>query len=401
MNEAPSRVQPGPEIEADLADATHREALDARLIAAVETGTRGWAELLAASQGADPRLVAHRVQARRLPIADFAKTDDPEPVTDWTPELHALDFEWYFSATCAEQLAAEAARGSRRVLCLGCPTVARALLAHPELARVTLVDRNPLVRQRLGDPEALHTIAEDLHAARLEAGRYDTVVFDAPWYPAAIEYWLAVAARAVRPGGRILFALMGALHRPSAADDRAAILRTAERWGPVTIDEGRLRYDSPRFEREALATAGVATPAKWRRADLVQVGVMHDTGALPLAPAPASPSWARFVIGPQVIHLAPDATNEVGDPLAPVAPRNDFRYASISTRDPRRARIGLWTSRSRVARVRRPELVSALLQRLADTGELRSLHGHPALATLDDTVQARLLTAFRQLLAWP
>ena len=75
MNEAPSRVQPGPEIEADLADATHREALDARLIAAVETGTRGWAELLAASQGADPRLVAHRVQARRLPIADFAIDD--------------------------------------------------------------------------------------------------------------------------------------------------------------------------------------------------------------------------------------------------------------------------------------------------------------------------------------
>ncbi|MEM7155900.1 MAG: hypothetical protein AAF799_23820 [Myxococcota bacterium] len=398
MKPAAPRVSSGPEIEADLADAKHRDALDARLQAAVDAGTETWADLLAASHGADPRLVAHRVQARGLPITDLAPPSSAPVESSWTPELHALDFEWYFSARCAEWLAAEVARTSRRVLCLGCPTVAHALLAHPRLTRVTLVDRNPLVRQRLGDPEALHTIAEDLDAAHLEAGRYDTVVFDAPWYPAALAHWLAVAAAAVRPGGRILFALMGALHRPSAVADRASIVRMAERCGPVTIDEGRLRYESPRFEREALATAGVATPAHWRRADLVQVTVMHDTDALPVAPAPVSRPWSRFVIGPQVIHLDPDATNEVGDILAPVALRNDFRYASISTRDPRRARIGLWTSRSRVARVRRPQLVAALLERLAATGQLRSLRGHPALATLDDTAQARLFAALRHLL---
>jgi hypothetical protein len=340
------------------------------------------------------------VRALALPVQGLgpgASRETAAPTDDWTPELHARDFEWYFAPACAAKLAGRVAGPGRSVLCLGAPTVAFALLAHPGMQRVTLVDRNPLALQRHRGGGPLHTICEDLAAARLDAGAYDAAVFDAPWYLPALHRWLEVAATAVREGGTISFALLPALHRPSAAADRAEIVAHARRLGPVTVEPGALRYHTPRFEHEALAAAGVAVPAQWRRADLVEV-VRHRGHAVGVAPPPSperESSWVRVVVGSQVIHLDPHAAAGPGDVLSPVGERLDFRYGSISTRDPRRAEIGLWTSRSRVARVRRPDVVAALLERLAQTGEHRGLQTIPELRALPPGAKVRLLEALR------
>jgi hypothetical protein len=318
------------------------------------------------------------------------------PREPWIPELHARDFEWYFTPACAAELAARAGGPARSVLCLGTPTVAFALLEAPGLRRVTLVDRNPLALRRHHGAAALEARHDDLAAARLPAGTYDAAVLDAPWYLPALCHWLAVAAAAVRPGGTVLLALLPALHRPSARTDRAVILERARALGSVTLEPGRLRYATPRFEHEALATAGLRVPAAWRRADLLEITVERPTAVASLTPAPEPEperAWARFVIGPQVIQLDPRAPVEPGDALSPIDGRADFRYGSISTRDPRRAAIGLWTSRSRVARVRRPAEVAGLLERLAATGDLRALADAPTLRGLDPTERVRLLDA--------
>jgi SAM-dependent methyltransferase len=395
------------EIEADLGVVEHRAAVDARLREAVDGGARAWSEVLAASEGADPRLVAQRVRALALPVEGVGAHHEHESADAWAPELHARDFEWYFAPACAAELAARAAGPGRSVLCLGTPTVAFALLEARHVRRVTLVDRNPLVIRRHRDASALEARCEDLAAVRLPAGAYDVAVLDAPWYPPALRHWLAVAAAAVRPGGRILFALLQALHRPSARADRAAILACARALGTVRVEPARLRYASPRFEREALATAGLAVPEAWRHADLVELVVQHRApaeaalgGSLGRTPSgseayASDPAWTRLVVGPQVIHLDPHAASGPGDALAPVDGRADFRYGSISTRDPRRADIGLWTSRSRVARVRRPAVVAALLERLAATGEHRGLVDAPALRPLPAAERMRLLAALR------
>lgn len=404
------RVTASAEVHADLAVLAHREAVDACLHTAVDGGVLGWERALAASEGADPRLVAHRAHALGLHVEGWTSGAEPEPHDPWTPELHARDYEWYFTPTCAAHLATRAAGYGQSMLCLGAPTVAFALLDRPELRRVTLVDRNPLALRRHRGGAPLHAICEELAAARLEAGAYDAVVFDAPWYPDELRRWLAVAAAAVRPRGRVLFALMQPLHRPSAADDRAAILAHARRLGEVTVEPARLRYHSPRFEREALAAAGLHVPLAWRRADLVELVVRASREAP--APSPThEPAWTRFVVGSQVIQLDPRAQHdprvqphvhdEPGDVLSPVGDRDDFRYASISTRDPRRSEIGLWTSRSRVARVRRPELVAALLERLAHDGEHRGLQTAPELRELPDRARARLLDALDVIVGSP
>jgi len=410
---APPVVPPGPsgEVEADLGHREHRQAVDACLREAIESGAQTLDEALAATQGADPRLVAQRMHALGHPVdgeaermAHGAPSDRaPDAYDPWVPELHARDFEWYFTPECAAQLAARVGRRGGSVLCLGTPTVAFALLDAGHVQRVTLVDRTPFAFRRdhglaLGrprDPAALEARQEDLAAARLEAGAYDAVVLDAPWYLPALCHWLAVATAAVRPGGRILLALLPALHRPSAQVDRATILAQARALGPVTVEPRWLHYATPRFEREALATAGLWVPAAWRRADLVELAVQRPSTAAYEAPAPApEPAWVRFVVGTQVIQLDPCAPSEPGDVLRPLDEHaTGFRYGSISTRDPRRADIGLWTSRSRVARVRRPAVVAALLERLATTGDPRALADTPELRSLPTRDRARLLDA--------
>ena len=391
---------PSSEVDADLAHAEHRQAVDACLGEALERGARTLGEALAATQGADPRLVAQRLHALGHVVdgeAGAAHGDAsrwaPEASEPWIPELHARDFEWYFTPACAAELAARAGGRGESVLCLGTPTVAFALLDAGHVRRVTLVDRNPLAFRRHRDPVALEARQEDLAAARLEAGAYDAVVLDAPWYLPALCHWLSVAAAAVRPGGRIFLALLPALHRPSARADRATLLARARALGPVSVEPGWLRYATPRFEREALATAGLWVPATWRRADLVELVVERPTTLTCEPPAP-EPAWVRFVVGTQVIQLDPSAPSGPGDLLRPLdGHAAEFRYGSISTRDPRRADIGLWTSRSRVARVRRPAVVAALLERLAATGEARALADAPVLRSLPAREGARLLDA--------
>jgi len=392
---------PGGEVEVDHAHAEHRGRVDARIAAALGEGVSTWAELLGATEGADPRLVARRLDARGRSLPGRGP---PGAVASsrWTPELHARDFEWYFAPACARALARRAAGLGRRVLCMGTPTVAFGLLERPAeappLERITLVDHNPLVDRRHAGRGPLEMLHHDLAAARPGAGRYDVAVFDAPWYPPQLRRWLALSAHAVRPGGTVLFALLPRLHRPSAPDDRDRLLAEARRLGDVRVEPGALAYESPRFEQEALAAAGLATPPAWRRADLVELCVRRAPAADGLAPLPAAPAWARFVVGAQVVHLDQHAPDEPGDVLAPIDERGDYRYASISTRDPRRERIGLWTSRSRVARVRRPALVGELLERLVEAGELGALDDAPPLRSMSDPERRRLLGALRTVL---
>lgn len=382
------------EVDADLAHAEHCRAVDARLREAIEGGARSLGAALAFTEGADPRMVAQRLRGLGLGLAtdDEAGADVLDP---WVPELHARDFEWYFTPRCAAELAARVGEPGASVLCLGTPTVAFALLDAGRVRRVTLVDRNPLAfRRGHRGHAALEARLEDLAAARLDAGAYDVAVLDAPWYPDALGHWLDVAAAAVRPGGRIVLALLPELHRPSARADRAMVLARARALGTVEVEPRRLAYATPRFEREALATAGVRVPAAWRHADLAEITVEHAPATTRQAPAP-EPVWLRFVIGAQVIQLDPEAPTGPGDVLQPIDGDPSFRYGSISTRDPRRADIGLWTSRSRVARVRRPAVVAGLLERLAETGDARSLADAQVLRDVPELDRQRLLDALR------
>ena len=107
--------------------------------AARDAKTFDWADLLERMEGAHPLDVAAVFPPPHIDAIPTDHTDSP------TPELHPLDFEWYFDRTTARRLAELCLR--RGTGLLGTPTVAREA-AHLGIVP-QLIDRSPSVSMRL------------------------------------------------------------------------------------------------------------------------------------------------------------------------------------------------------------------------------------------------------------
>lgn len=341
--------------------AAYVAAVDERLHAVFAAGVSCFSELIARMRGADPVLVAQRVQCGGLSLRR-----DPAPAEGrtWTPELHALDSEWYFTEASARALAERF--GSGHLLGLGVPTVVAAAKT------ATLVDRDPArIRQRFGAAIA-SIVSLDLGAASTIAdlGRFDAALVDPPWYAPHPLRWLALAAGAVHRGATVAMVLPPVLQRPAARDERRRVIAFARRFGEVTLQADAVRYETPRFERIALHAAGLTVSNDWRTADLLSVRLADGSSvATPPAVAPApTPAHDDWTIGSQRVLLSRHAAAHGRAALHEVAGTRDFVWNAISRRDPRVADIDLWTSRSRVARVSGRAAVAAALDHLAGNG---------------------------------
>ncbi len=344
--------------------------VDQTLLALASAGSRSLDSFVDGALGADPFVVSERLRTLGVCLTyDMRTTSADDGGRDWTPELHPLDFEWYFTAPAALELARTALSLGTDLVCLGAPTVAYAaapLLAKP--SSLLLVDRTPFARRRApGNARHFDFREHDLDAPLILDRTFSVAVFDAPWYPKHLSSWLTQAVRLVRPGGHVLFPLLGELHRPTAPRDRTRLLDEASTFGRIKTYPSAVLYESPLFERLSLRRHGLHVSTHWRKADLV---VLHISGSRrPLEPPPRPPAgerWDTFVIGPQVVKLR----RRVPDPgplsLSPICGCQDFDYDGISTSDPRRSMIDLWSSRNRVARLTRTDLLRRILSLVAE-----------------------------------
>lgn len=388
----------------------HEAEVDAALRQAVARGATTLAEALGDCAPADPILARDRVVALRLPLRWARPSQTPgdpghdhagDPRGDarqrgacrWNPELHALDCEWYFDAATVDALVQRYAGPSRSVLCLGTPTVAVAAAAGG--AHVTLVERDPVrLRRRFGprlDPVTLAAADLGREVPELRALAADVALLDPPWYEPHPSRWLAIAARHVRLGGSVVLVVPPILHRPGMEAQRARWRALARACGEVQ-DGPPVRYETPAFERRALAAAGLQLPDVWRRADTLCLTVRRrSTGALP-EPAPPDP-FRTFVLGPRVVKLAREP--RAGTPRIE-APPGGFVWDRVSTRDPRYAAIGLWTSHGRVALTRGNEGLEAVLSAM-QAGREASLAVREALPGLPAPDRAALERGLRAL----
>lgn len=337
----------------------YADAVRDRLTARVAEGCADFGSLLAGAQGADPRFVADWWRARGGSSGDDHDRDHDHP--GWRPGLHPLRGEWYFTDDCAQGLARRF--GGGRLLALGTPTVAA------RVRNAVLVERDAaLVRARFG-ARAPTTFELDLGSASelpdagVLIGSFDAAVLDPPWYAPHPLRWLAMAGRRLRTGATLAMVLPPLLQRPTAPDERRSALELAARLGPTTLEPAAVRYITPRFERLALARAGIEIPTTWRTADLLVTQVEQPDVRLPVPPGVA-PGFESFVVGPQLVLLT-TAARPGPVALHPVEGTQDFRWDQITSRDPRVASIDLWTSDSRVARVSGRETVAAVLRRIA------------------------------------
>lgn len=317
-------------------------------------------------RGTYPAAVAATLRVLRL---DFGRGDvTPATTTPYSVELHALDYEWYFHKKTVTALASRLPDAAN-VLFIGTPTVAAARARAGNYVR--LIDSNPLVTRRFPDLAYSNTHIGRIEEVRRTYDEPDFIVLDAPWNASDVTTWLRIAHSHARTGTQIWATLFPAGTRPTAERERVRIIALAQTIGATTVLRDALRYETPLFEQEALRAQGVQDFGDWRTGDLLVIHVARtesswDRLSRIVAARRAAPKerWTRFVVGTQVVKLRASATHRSRTVLKPVAGCLEGVLPSVSARDPRRKRIGIWTSRNRVASVGNPKLVAHALQAL-------------------------------------
>jgi SAM-dependent methyltransferase len=279
------------------------------------------------------------------------------------PLPHPLDYEWRFTPDAARNLlnlAANLTPEAGDLLLFGTPGLAVEALALPISRRLSFLAENNSVTERVialnratGSP-----ISIAFCSGGLPRQSADAVLLDPPWYLDFVRPMLAAAARACRPGGVVLISLPPIGTRPSAEADRDTIIRFAKRFDLDSIDyqELAIDYDTPFFERNALAAAGIHPPAQWRRGDLVVFRKARSPKRPLVLIAGHRKDWIEVSIGRMRLFLksmSPTRSDRIG--LISVVDGDVL--PTVSRRDPRRRHAEVWTSGNRIFRTDNPQLL--------------------------------------------
>lgn len=274
-------------------------------------------------------------------------------------EPHPLDYDWRYTAQTCEYLL-QRADGAHRCLCIGAPSVARALEAAGR--HVVLVDRQPIQRVQQ------HWRMDPSYDPP-PAGDYDVVFIDPPWYPNILQRWLAWAAAMAGRPVKMFCSLWPASTRPGAAGEHARLFEWIQLWARTSVTPAVLGYESPPFEIAA-ASLPDKPLATHRWGDLIELAPFGPVDLPP--PLASTERWHRFVFNAYQLAL-----RERPDPApARVRPHPLARgwvWPSVSRRAPGRAAIDLWSSRNEVAIVDGTPSVVPLLRALRDPASTRHL----------------------------
>jgi hypothetical protein len=338
-------------------------------------GPQTFAALVSRLPGVDPTSVRAHLERAPGALRDRVRWSPVplmiEPSDARLPVPHPLDFDWRFAVSTQRQLAHELAEGHRHAVLLGAPTVWLTLLEEPYgFLKSTLIDRTAL--PAAGGARGTHDhVVTDLLTNGIPSfpSPADVVLADPPWYPEATKHFVWAAAEVSRLGSRLLLSVAPVGTRPGIQKERAVLFAFAEEAG-YTLRETRLRslvYAMPPFERNALRAAGLIdfVSFDWRRGDLlVFERTRRGNRSRPPCAEETDTGWAERVVGG--VRLRVRLGQDEGDDPRPQPLVEGDILSSVSRRDPRRARVRLWTSGNRVFGCAAP----SLLLRILDEPEL-------------------------------
>lgn len=289
------------------------------------------------------------VGERLLAHQETNSSPDEIPLQVSLADPHPADYDWRFTPSALGKLADHLrpfVDGGARIALLGTTTLFATLAGRG--AEVTLLDKSPSLLKDLEAAGFKHGLVEqDLFDPIAENfGRYHIVVADPPWYPAFHRAFMLRGAEVLEEGGVLFLSVLPWLTRPSSITDRADILEFARECGLdlAEVRAGYLLYESPKFERIALAMNGIHC-GDWRAGDLFVFRKVDEPSPMLEALRPEDePTWEEYRIGNRKIKLR----------LRPNAKSSRFRinpasgtsryFGSVSRRSPIRARIDLWSS---------------------------------------------------------
>ncbi|WP_316226307.1 hypothetical protein [Bradyrhizobium sp. SZCCHNS3052] len=279
------------------------------------------------------------------------------------PLPHPLDYEWRFTPDAARSLlnrAADLTPAEGDLLLFGTPGLAIEALTLPIGRRLAflaesnrITDRVLALNRATGSPLSIAFCSGGLPRESADA-----VLLDPPWYLDFVRPMLSAAAHACRPGGVVLISLAPTGARPSAETDRHIIVRFARRLGLVVIDHSPLAigYETPFFERNALAAADIYPPPQWRRGDLVVFRKAYASTRPPPVSSVGRREWREVGIGRMRLFIRrADETNSDEASLTSLVDGDIL--PTVSRRDPRRPLAKVWTSGNRIFHTDNPQLV--------------------------------------------
>lgn len=288
------------------------------------------------------------------------------------PLPHPLDFEWRFTPDASRDLlnaASALTQPNGELLLFGTPGLAVEALSLPINRRLSFFGEDNVVTRRVialnratGSP-----LSVAFCSAGLPREGADAVLLDPPWYMDFIRPMLASAAGACRHEGVVLVVLPPIGTRPSAQRDRESALRFAAGLGLDVVEERTLAiaYDTPFFETNALAAAGLFVPSRWRQGDLF-IFRKSRMSARPASNASGRREWIETSVGRMRLFIRPNPESATG--LRGLVPHvHGDILPSVSRRDPRRRGAQVWTSGNRVFRTDNARLVFEAA--LAHSGE--------------------------------
>jgi hypothetical protein len=341
-------------------------------------------ELLARLPGVYPSVAIDA--SRRLAHAGLISFDTLEAFQNETslarPELpatrsllplpHPLDFEWRFTAGSSRRLldlAADLSDPDSPILLFGTPGIAIEALSLPLDRLTTFIGEDNVVTGRVA---ALNRavgapLSVRLCSAGLPTCLAGVVILDPPWYLDFVRPMLAAAAGACHLSGFVLASLPPEGAQMSAINDREKVVRFATRLGLKLIAEHALilEYDTPFFEANALAVAGIRVPQAWRRGDLVIFEKVRETNRPISTASIRKERWSEVSIGRTRLFVRRDKARLPGSQgLIPIVPGDIL--PTVSRRDPRRRDAEIWTSGNRVFATDHPELVITAALSLGD-----------------------------------
>ena len=348
--------------------------VDGEVLSAIKAGAIGFVEILSQLPSVSPtELLASidRLAARSAISPQLTKTirfEAVAPATDrpqgrsLLPLPHPLDFVWRFTADSARDLlnlAANLTPSDGHVLLFGTPGLAVEALSLPVSRQLSFLAEDNLVTQRLvllnravGSPLSI-----GLRGHGLPQACADAVLVDPPWYIDFIRPMLETAAAACRSGGVVLVSLPPRGTRPSAEAEFAANIRFASRLGlklrdfqPLAID-----YDTPFFETNALAAAGVHAPPRWRRGDLVVLRKVRGASYTTLHTSCGRRNWKEVLVGRMRLFVRADSAVTGSRGLIHLIDGDIL--PSVSRQDTRRHGAQVWTSGNRIFGTDNPALL--------------------------------------------
>lgn len=284
------------------------------------------------------------------------------------PAPHPLDYDWRFTSHAVDDLLSICRRLGNGIICLGAPTVFVAAMQAGSCSEATFIDRNSAVIAHLASVHPLSQILRrDLLTDPLPTIKADVIVADPPWYVEHFRSFLWAATKMCAIGGYVVVSLPPRGTRPQVESELNSIYEWATQLGLriQQLDEGRLCYETPPFERNALRAAGLHLNSHgWRKGTLcVFRSVRRCNVGRPNA-CPRAVNWTEATLHGTRLRFREDGRAGFGDPSLVSVVSGDI-LPSVSRRHRLRGLADVWSSGNRIFRCCAPGVLRMIANALA------------------------------------